>query len=115
MIQCLTHENPHYTCNTDFHRFSQCNLDSLFRPGSETQNEGVPCTLEIGFIHESKAITASASGYTEHGNLNDDPPDGAGSILMENVGYMMGDKSLVSYRNMKMKALLHCLAGRRFV
>ena len=34
---------------------------------------------------------------------------------MENVGYTSGDKSPVSYRDMKLRALSHCLNGGRFI
>lgn len=34
---------------------------------------------------------------------------------MDNVGYTMGDEFLVSYYDMKIKALRHCLAGGQFI
>ena len=115
IIQFMTSENPHYSCSTDFHGFSQRNLDSLFGPGTEDQDEGVPCSMEIGFVEDSEAVRASTADYTDRGVLKDDIPAGEDTLLMNNVGYTMGDEAPVSYRDMKMKALSHCLAGGRFV
>ena len=115
MINFITQDNPHYVCDTDFHGFSQRNLDCLFGPGTEDQDEGVPCALEVGFIEESEAITTAVSGYTDRDVVEEDIPENPNTLLMENVGYTMGDETPVSYRDMKMKALSHCLAGGRFV
>lgn len=115
MIQFLIRDNPHYACDTDFHGFSQRNLDELFGPGSEHQDEGVPCGLQVGFIEDSNATRTSMTDYTERNIIDDVPETGDERILMENVGYTMGDESPVSYRDMKLKALSHCLEGGRFV
>ena len=116
MIEFITSDNPHYACDTEFHGFSQRNLDILFGPGTEDQDEGVPCALEVGFIEDSEAIRASVSGYDTRDEHDDEPSSQADdAILMENVGYTMSDQTPVSYRDMKMKALAHCLSGGRFI
>lgn len=115
LINFIIQENVHYECDTEFHGYSQRNMDALFGPGTERQDEGIPCGLEVGFIEESEAIRASVSGYTEREPTEGGPPGDDGTLLMDNVGYTMGDESPVSYRDMKMKALSHCLSGGRFV
>nr|VWO99644.1 AGC/PDK1 protein kinase [Ganoderma boninense] len=65
MIQFLVGDNPHYACDTEFHGFSQRNLDSLFGIGTDSQDEGVPCALDVGFIEDSIATRSSMSGYAD--------------------------------------------------
>lgn len=115
IIRFMMHENPHYKCDSDFHGFSQRNMDALFGPGTEGQDEGVPCALEIGFIDDNEAIHASVSGYTEWEDIEDETPPDDSAMLMENVGYTLGDETPQSYQDMKLKALSHCLSGGRFV
>lgn len=115
MIEFVTGENAHYSGGSQFQGFSQHNLDTLFGPGTEDQEEGVPCGLEIGFVEESDAIRAATADYTDRDNVDPTPSNNPDSLLMENVGYTMGDESPVSYRDMKMKALTHCLENGRFV
>ena len=114
VLNFLMCENPHYACDTDFHGFSQRNLDSLFGPTSQDIDEGVPCAMEIGYIEDNEAIRSTVSGYTEREIDVDSPPED-GELVMENVGYTCGDQSPVAYREMKMKALSHCLSGGRFI
>ena len=114
MINFVIQENPHYACDTEFHGYSQRNMDALFGPGTEAQDEGVPCALEIGFIEESEAIRASVGGSQDRESVEYEPST-EGDLLMENVGYTMGDESPVSYRDMKMQALSQCLSGGRFL
>ena len=115
LIDFLTSSNAHYIVDTEFHGFSQRNLDSLFGPGTEGQDEGVPCALEIGFIEDCDAIRAAVSDYAGRRDAVDDALDECETMLMENVGYMMGDESDSSTQDMKLKALAHCLSGGRFV
>ena len=114
IIRFITCENPHYACDTDFHGFSQRNLDSLFGDEQSESDEGIVCSMELGYIEDNDAIQASVSDYTERGAM-DAAPDPSDGLLMENVGYTIGDDSPVSYRDMKMKALSHCLSGGRFI
>ena len=116
MIRFITDDNPHYACDTEFHGFSQRNLDNLFGPRTEDQDEGIPCAVQVGFMQDSEAIRASVADYTERGVLESDADvDDNDTLLMDNVGYTMGDQAPVSYRDMKMKALSHCLGGGRFI
>ena len=115
MINFLTSRNAHYIADTDFRGFSQRNMDALFGPGTEHQDEGVPCSLEVGFIEDSDAVRSAMSGYTDRDELGDEPVRGDDALLMENVGYTLGDEPSDSVRGMKMKALAHCLSGGRFI
>ncbi|PIL26235.1 hypothetical protein GSI_11990 [Ganoderma sinense ZZ0214-1] len=101
--------------NIKFHGFSQRNLDGLFGPGTEGQDEGVPCALDIGFIEESVATQSSMSGYTDREPREMDNYPSHKDLLMENVGYTMGDESPHSYHAMKLTALSHCLAKGRVI
>ncbi|KAI0686634.1 hypothetical protein C8Q76DRAFT_636248, partial [Earliella scabrosa] len=109
----LCAENPYYTCDSTFHGVSQHNLDAMFGPNSTNQDEGVPCSMEIAYIENSDAVDSVTGDYTgrdieEEGNPREE-------ILMENVGYTCGEDRPVSYRDMKFRALSHCLNGGRFI
>lgn len=114
IAQFLCSSNPHYVCDTQFHGFSQHNLDELFGPNTVNQDEGVPCAMEVGHIDDEDIIDASTSDYTTR-NHTSAPSKPTDDILMENVGYTCGDDSPISYRDMKMKALSYCLNGGSFV
>lgn len=116
LIQFLVARNPYYAADHEqFFGFSSSNLESLFGPGTEQQDQGVPCSIGIGFLKDSDAISASTTGYTSR-NEDITPPVGEhDTLLMENVGYTCGDHSPVSYRQMKMRALSHCLRGGQFM
>ena len=114
ILKFITCENPHYACDSDFHGFSQHNLDSIFGADSQEDEDIVPCAMEIGYIEETEAISSTVAGYTERGVAEEESPND-GTLVMENVGYTLGDESPVSYREMKMKALSHCLTGGRFI
>ncbi|KAI0713798.1 hypothetical protein C8Q76DRAFT_619937, partial [Earliella scabrosa] len=113
IIEFLIAENDHYSCDTTFHGFSEDNLNRLFDEDDST-DAGVPCAMEIGFLEDTEANRSVNSDYTTRNEEVETPADGE-DILMENVGYTSGDDSPVSYRDMKMKALMHCLTGGRFV
>ncbi|KAI0745187.1 hypothetical protein C8Q76DRAFT_688363 [Earliella scabrosa] len=101
-------------CDTTFHGYSQQNLDLLFAPEEFTKDAAVPCAMDVGHLEDSEAIHGVSADYT-HRNDDEEAPGLNEDILMENVGYTNGDDSPVSYRDMKMKALLHCLSGGRFI
>lgn len=115
IIQFLTRDNVHYACDTDFHGFSQRNLDGLFGPGTEGVDEGIPCGLDVGFINDSGAIQSSMPDYTGRNSDLPDSPLAENDLLMDNVGYTLGSEAPMSHREMKMTALSHCLAGGRFI
>ncbi|KAI0706471.1 hypothetical protein C8Q76DRAFT_566412, partial [Earliella scabrosa] len=113
IIQFLVAENDHYACDTSFHGYSRENLDMLLDDDS-SNDVGVPCAMDIGFLQDSEVIRSTSSDYTHRDEDADVPPPGT-ELLMENVGYTCGDDTPVSYRNMKFRALNHCLTGGRFV
>ncbi|KAI0359122.1 hypothetical protein OH77DRAFT_1395929, partial [Trametes cingulata] len=113
MIDFLVSENPMYALSESFRGFSQENLDGLFGEGTQHQNEGVPCSIEIGHIQLSDAVAGATEGYIP--GENDGPASDDHDILMETVGYTDGDDSPVSTREMALKALSHCLRKGRFV
>ena len=115
IIQFIINDNAHYACDTSFHGFSQQNLDALFGPGTEEDDEGIPFGLDIGFIDDSDAIRSAMPDYTGRNSDEDDVLHGGTELLMENVGYTMGNDAAMSEVDMKMRALAHCLAGGRFV
>lgn len=111
MIEFLVANNPHYACDSIFHGFSQRNLDGLFEGDGDS---GVPCAMGIGFIENNEAIEGATADYTNR-NAEAVQPEPGNEILMENVGYTCGDDSPVSYQDMKMRALQHCIDGGQFV
>ncbi|KAI0745898.1 hypothetical protein C8Q76DRAFT_607330, partial [Earliella scabrosa] len=114
IIQFLVQENDHYMCDTSFHGYSARNMDLLFEGQMLENDEGVPCAMEIGYVRDADGTRSVGSDYTNRGRMPE-PPLTGNEVLMENVGYTSGDDSPVSYRDMKMKALMHCLAGGKFV
>ncbi len=111
IIEFLVAENPYYACDSTFHGLSQENLDGLFEGDHDSD---VPCAMTVGFIENNDAIQGATADYT---GRNEDPVRiGTGDeLLMENVGYTCGDDSPVSYQDMKMRALQHCIDGGRFI
>ena len=114
MIEFLVDHNVHYACDSSFHGLSEDNLDALYDASEPEQEEGIPCTMDVGFIEETEFVRAVEADYTTR-NLEPEAPGEHDPLLMENVGYTLGDDSPVSYRDMKMKALSHCINGGRFV
>ncbi|KAI0708391.1 hypothetical protein C8Q76DRAFT_627348, partial [Earliella scabrosa] len=113
IAEFLCAENPYYACDSTFHGVSEQNLDSLFGPDTANLDEGVPCSMEIAHIEHTDVIDSLTSDYT--GRDRDEEDDAKGDILMENVGYTCGEDRPVSYRDMKFRALSHCLNGGRFI
>ncbi|TFK89704.1 hypothetical protein K466DRAFT_486324, partial [Polyporus arcularius HHB13444] len=115
IINFLIRENPYYVPDGEtFFGFSPANLESLLDDSGNRRDVGVPCAMDIGFVPDSEAIRATTADYTGRNDDREAPPADA-PLLMENVGYTCGDKSPVSYRDMKLHALSHCLNGGRFV
>ncbi|RDX51345.1 hypothetical protein OH76DRAFT_1347408, partial [Lentinus brumalis] len=115
LIRFLVSNNAYYAADSkEFFGFSRVNLDALFGPGTSSVDTGIPAAMEIGFLEDNEAIAASTAEYTSRNN-DDDAPSNNTDMLIENVGYTCGDDSPVSYRDMKMRALSHCLHGGRFL
>ena len=113
MINFLVEHNVHYACDSRFHGLSEENLALLFSSDDQEQDVSMPCAIDIGFLEESEFVRATEAEYTTR-NVDDELPGQDDPLLMENVGYTLGDDSPVSYRDMKMKALSHCINGGRF-
>ncbi|KAI9062002.1 hypothetical protein FKP32DRAFT_1574682, partial [Trametes sanguinea] len=113
MISFLIQHNPHYQLRDGFRGFSQSNLDNLFGPGTERTEEGVPCSMEVGHIQLNDAVEGATSTYVP--GQDDVPGPDDNDMLMETVGYTEHDDSPISYHDMKMRALAHCLKGRGFL
>ena len=114
LIEFMINNNVHYACDSRFHGLSEDNLDRLFSEDDQGADEAMPCAIDVGFVQESEIARVVESDYTNR-NADLEPPEGDEALLMENVGYTLGDDSPVSYRDMKMKALSHCMNGGRFV
>ncbi|KAI0691973.1 hypothetical protein C8T65DRAFT_541860, partial [Cerioporus squamosus] len=118
IITFLVGSNPAYrvTDQSDYQGFSKANLNELFGKGTETLDEGVPCSMEIGHIDFSDAVEGATDGYipgTDSSEVVPGPDDE--EMLMENVGYLDSDDSPLNHQEMSMKALAHCLDGKAFV
>ena len=114
MIEFLVDNNIHYARDSTFHGLCEDNLNALFNTTGPEDDEAVPCAVDVGFIEESEFVRAAEAEYTTR-NLETDVPGDDDPLLMDNVGYTLGDDSPVSYRDMKMKALSHCINGGRFL
>ncbi|KAH9889759.1 hypothetical protein C8Q73DRAFT_633727, partial [Cubamyces lactineus] len=116
MIEFLVEHNPHYAKSPEFHGLSRRNLDKLFHEeGDEDPDVGVPCAMEIGFLdsgESGEAVDAATSDYTGRNDVNNNAGE---ELVMENVGFTESDVSPKSYKQMKMRALTHCLQGGKFV
>lgn len=108
LINFLLDNNPHYSRVDGFKGYSEENLNKLFDTNSDI---GVPCSMEIGHLTANDAIDSATADYTSRNEVHPDDTD----IIMENVGYTMGDESPKSYQDMKMQALKHCLSGKKFL
>ena len=111
MLQFLIRHNYHYNKYEGFKGFSESNLRQLFE---SKEDEGIPCSVQISHIPPNDAINAATSVYVL-GNEDDDVPVGEHEILMENVGYTMGDDSPLAYRKMTAVAVERCLRGKPYI
>ncbi len=115
IVKFLVASNPFYAPDDEtFFGFSSANLAALISDATGQTDVGVPCALDIGFIEDNEAIQAVTADYTGRNDMNDVPSPGE-PLLMDNVGYTSGDRAPVSYRDMKLRALSHCLNGGEFV
>ena len=114
VIEFLTAHNVHYACDSRFHGLSEENMNLLFSEEVRDADEAIPCAIDIGFVQDSEIIRAAEADYTSR-NTDPEPPTGNEPLLMDNVGYTLGDDTPFSYRDMKMKALSHCINGGKFV
>ncbi|KAI0634070.1 hypothetical protein C8Q77DRAFT_1016755, partial [Trametes polyzona] len=113
LIEFLVSHNTSYCPDGTFVGFSKNNLNNLFGEGTASTDCGIPCAMEIGHIQLNDAINAATEGYVPDGD--ESPLDVNEDILLENVGYIDGSNSPVSLKEMSVKAISHCLSGRRFI
>ncbi|KAH7909537.1 hypothetical protein BJ138DRAFT_1010612, partial [Hygrophoropsis aurantiaca] len=113
LVEFLVENNPHYRPDQSFQGFSQRNLDELFE-GASDSNVCVPACVEITLLPGGEGLASAISGYADR-EVNDVLNVQESEMLMENVGYTLGDFSATSYKEMKMNALSHCLRGAPFV
>lgn len=111
LIEFLLECNPHYSTVDGFKGFSADNVNRLFGKDDNDADEAVPCSMSWGHLPNNDAVAGATSDYTPRNEYD----MGSGEMLMENVGFTTGDSSPVSYRDMKMKALGHCLAGNPYL
>ncbi|KAJ6562862.1 hypothetical protein DFH09DRAFT_920516, partial [Mycena vulgaris] len=114
MIQFLLEHNPHYGRLDGFRGYSEENLNRLFDSMDQGKDESVPCAVHVGHLAPNDAVESATGDYTRR-NVDDDPESFSEQVLMENVGFTMGDDSARSFRDMKMLAVQRCLAGKPFL
>ncbi|KAF8136457.1 hypothetical protein EV363DRAFT_1119758, partial [Boletus edulis] len=103
MINFLVHENAWYEAAGV--RFSQENMDDLFAPTEAGEDVGVLQSMEVEHAEGDEAAN-------EH---DDDWVALQHDIVMDNVGYTLGDHSPRSRESMKAHALAYALDHRRFI
>ncbi|KAJ7490424.1 hypothetical protein B0H11DRAFT_1719437, partial [Mycena galericulata] len=114
MIEFLLENNPHYGPLAGFKGYSAENLNKLFDGRDAEKDEAVPCAVHIGHLEPNDAVDSATGDYTRR-NLDDDRRVVDDEVLMENVGYTLGDDTPSSFRDMKLTALERCLAGRPYL
>ena len=70
--------------------------------------------MHMSFGNTLSSTFAAESDYSGRDRIRSLPGPND-ELVMENVGYTDSDDSPVTYRQMKMRALSHCLAERPFV
>ncbi|KAI0710265.1 hypothetical protein C8Q76DRAFT_624749, partial [Earliella scabrosa] len=114
LVRFLVGANAHYSVGPEFGGFSADNLDSLFSAEDARREEAIPACIDVAFLEGTEELQSAESDYTgrEEAVRRAEPgPD----MLLETVGYTGTDGSPVTYTQMKMRALEHCLSGGRFV
>ncbi|KAJ7821159.1 hypothetical protein B0H13DRAFT_1546307, partial [Mycena leptocephala] len=114
MLDFLLEHNPHYGHLQGFRGYSEENLNALFSAEDRGKDEAVPGAVHIGYISSNDAVNSGSADYTQR-NVDHASDNLSDRILMENVGFTLGDHSPASYRDMKMVALERCLAGKAFL
>ncbi|KAJ7495931.1 hypothetical protein B0H11DRAFT_1646369, partial [Mycena galericulata] len=113
MIDFLLKHNPHYGRLQGFRGYSADNLNRLFESDGDT-DDAVPSSVYVGFIPSNDAVDSATADYTPR-NIDHYSAGGDDEVLMENVGFTLGDDSPSSYRDMKLAALERCLAGKPYL
>ncbi|KAJ7186906.1 hypothetical protein C8R46DRAFT_879847, partial [Mycena filopes] len=114
MLDFLLEHNPYYAQLQGFRGYSAENLNALFDPQDRGEDEAVPGAVHVGFLPTNDAIESATGDYTPR-NVDGSADNISSEILMENVGFTLGDHSPASYRDMKYTALERCLAGKSYL
>ena len=113
MIQFLIEQNAHYAEDGSWGGFNQRNLDNLFSIEAGDVDGAIPCAMEIGCLQSNSAIEAATEGYL---HMDESEQEGDGSeITMDSVGYSFSDGTPLDTREMKIRALKHCLSGGEYM
>ncbi|KAH6909027.1 hypothetical protein BKA70DRAFT_1102891, partial [Coprinopsis sp. MPI-PUGE-AT-0042] len=111
LIEFLLDNNPHYGAVSGFKGYSDAYLNSLFQEVEAIS--GIPRMVSVAYLSSDDAIEGATSGYIPDSlngcDVGDDP------LLMENVGYTMGENTPMSHSAMKYAAVNHCLSGKAFL
>ncbi|KAJ6510126.1 hypothetical protein C8R47DRAFT_965020, partial [Mycena vitilis] len=114
MLEFLIAHNPYYGHLQGFRGYSEANLNALFDGEDRSKDESALGAVEVGFLRSNEAVDAASADYTPR-NVDGAADVLSGEILMENVGFTLGDHSPASYRDMKLVALERCLAGKGYL
>ncbi|KAH6869221.1 hypothetical protein BKA70DRAFT_1379694 [Coprinopsis sp. MPI-PUGE-AT-0042] len=109
VIEFLLEHNPHYGIVSGFRGYDEEKLNGLFQGNHDT---GLLEAAKIGFLERSKCMDNASAGLPASEFEESDSIEG---LLLENVGFTLGDETPLSYLKMKMTALERCLAGKKFL
>ncbi|KAJ7881691.1 hypothetical protein B0H13DRAFT_2235550 [Mycena leptocephala] len=114
MLRFLLEKNPYYV-NSGV-RFSQQNMDDLF---PENLDSAFPSAIEICCLDGDRPATDDT--YADRG-MNFAQPSKSldtsiddGTLVLEAVGYSVGEKTPTDQRNMKAAAIAWCLDKKNFI
>ncbi|KAJ6567508.1 hypothetical protein B0H10DRAFT_2168958 [Mycena sp. CBHHK59/15] len=108
--------------------FSAENLDSLFPPESRHDDVAVPRGIELASLPAAEGVEAATAAYANRRETGADPanalrppaqydnlPVPRDDIVMEAVGYIVGDSTPQDYDKMKASALAWCLDKKKYI
>ncbi|KAF6751218.1 hypothetical protein DFP72DRAFT_816993, partial [Ephemerocybe angulata] len=114
LIRFLLDHNPHYRPVEGFLGYSEEYLNNLF---TDSKDCGIPASVEIAVVKDTEVTVAATSAYTQdvQTTLPHDQNNDEDSLLMENVGYTMSEKTPISYEIMKQSAIRRCVEGKPYL
>ncbi|KAH6873742.1 hypothetical protein BKA70DRAFT_1129784, partial [Coprinopsis sp. MPI-PUGE-AT-0042] len=112
VIEFLLEHNPHYGIVPGFRGYDEERLNKLFRGPEDT---GLLDAARIGFLERSKCMDNASAGLPLASDSEFVETDNADGILLENVGFTLGDETPLGYMRMKTVALERCLANEKFL
>ncbi|KAJ7135267.1 hypothetical protein C8R43DRAFT_894366, partial [Mycena crocata] len=117
MLDFLMEHNPNYGRLAGFKGCDERNLNALFEGNGGDEEGRIPGSVYVGRISQNDAVDSATADYTRR-NVEEVDEEGdaePGEVLMENVGFTLGDESGDSFYDMKYIALKRCLAGKPFL